>query len=221
LLQRAVLRSLLHQGKILVRLKKLNRPVLVCFIVVVYDVLLSPNCGVSTRREEKSGATFTVVTFSEHEECRVCLEPGLKRRCCGHYYCDDCYYSVDKCRSCQTKVGVRGIGYSNRAEWVAVLLGWMSSFLFVLVMCAFAATLGASESLTPQGISDYSCDGFFRKCSVSVCVDLKEDVANGTSSLPPIHTWQPCELSSTVKMISYGCIFDTTLFKVCAVLFTL
>jgi hypothetical protein len=176
-----------------------------------------PNCGTSTRREEKSGATFTLAVYSEHEECRVCLEPGLKRRCCGHYYCDDCYYALDKCRSCQTKVGARGLGFGNRAEWLPVLFGWLASLVVALTVCAFAATLGASEALTPQGISDYSCTGFFRRCSVSVCVDLKPDVSNGSAALPPIHTWKPCELSSTTKLISSACIFDNTLFKVSGV----
>jgi hypothetical protein len=36
-----------------------------------------------------------IAPFSEHEECRVCLGPGLKRRCCGNYYCDDCYCKHD------------------------------------------------------------------------------------------------------------------------------
>lgn len=50
-----------------------------------------PNCKTSTKKEKLTGAVFMIAPFSEHEECRVCLGPGLKRRCCGNYYCDECY----------------------------------------------------------------------------------------------------------------------------------
>jgi hypothetical protein len=32
------------------------------------------------------------------QECRLCLEPGIERRCCGNYYCNICY--------CTCRVGV-------------------------------------------------------------------------------------------------------------------
>jgi len=37
-----------------------------------------PYCKASTRQEKMTGATFAVQQFSEHEECRCCLEPGIK-----------------------------------------------------------------------------------------------------------------------------------------------
>ena len=52
---------------------------------------MCPNCKNATKKEKTTGATFVVQAFSEHEECRICLDPGLKRKCCGNYYCDDCY----------------------------------------------------------------------------------------------------------------------------------
>ena len=50
-----------------------------------------PNCHNDTKKDKISGAVFVVSKYSEFEECRICLGAGLKRRCCGNYYCDDCY----------------------------------------------------------------------------------------------------------------------------------
>ena len=50
-----------------------------------------PNCHNDTKKDKISGAVFMVSKYSEFEECRICLAAGLKRRCCGNYYCDDCY----------------------------------------------------------------------------------------------------------------------------------
>jgi len=58
-----------------------------------------PNCKVMTRQEKLTGATYQLKVYSEHEECRVCLEPGICRRCCNNYYCDTCYYRMPLCRS--------------------------------------------------------------------------------------------------------------------------
>jgi hypothetical protein len=30
-------------------------------------------------------------------ECRLCLMPGLERRCCGNYYCNLCYCKCEVC----------------------------------------------------------------------------------------------------------------------------
>lgn len=64
-----------------------------------------PNCGVLTKQERLTGVVYQLKVVSENEECRVCLEPGLKRPCCGNYYCDKCYYMTSTCRSCETPVG--------------------------------------------------------------------------------------------------------------------
>lgn len=64
-----------------------------------------PHCKAETKAEAKTGATFQVKVLSEHEECRRCLDPGLIRRCCGRYYCDNCYYSAPACRSCGYPIG--------------------------------------------------------------------------------------------------------------------
>ena len=73
-----------------------------------------PNCHTATRKEKLTGATFQLKVFSEHEECRVCLEPGLSRRCCNNYYCDSCYYKLPTCRSCGSQVGHVGDENKNK-----------------------------------------------------------------------------------------------------------
>ncbi len=54
-----------------------------------------PICKNSTKMDKVTGAVFMIPHYSEHEECRICLGPGLKRRCCGQYYCDECYCKSD------------------------------------------------------------------------------------------------------------------------------
>lgn len=54
-----------------------------------------PNCNTAVDKvnghAEEGGTVYLAQGFSEHEECRTCLDMGLKRRCCGNYYCDTCY----------------------------------------------------------------------------------------------------------------------------------
>ncbi len=128
-----------------------------------------PNCDILTKKEALTGATYVMKVFSEHEECRICLDPGLKRRCCNNYYCDECYYKVPTCRSCNMPVGhasenKHNIFMTDRAELFSVFLGWMITVFFVVVTCAFLAVVITAEVQTPVGLFDYKCYGFFRKC---------------------------------------------------------
>jgi hypothetical protein len=133
--------------------------------------LKCPNCESGTRQEKLTGATYQLKVFSEHEECRVCLEPGLSRRCCNNYYCDSCYYKAPNCRSCGAQVGHVGTNSKfsifDRAHLTTNLLGWaITIFIFVSVVVFFAVVL-AAEIQTPVGLSDFKCYGFFRECGVS------------------------------------------------------
>lgn len=159
-----------------------------------------------------TGATFTLTAFSEHEECRHCLEPGLKRRCCGNYYCDECYYSSLKCRSCAKPVMTSGVLGVSRAEAIAVFLGWLTSIFFFVSVFAFFVTLAASEVQTPKSLSDFKCFGFFRKCDVPVCIGMNISVAMGNSPLPKLSEWKNCELDSLAKLQSKACVYDSELY---------
>lgn len=174
-----------------------------------------PNCKQSTRKEGMTGATYTVQTFSEHEECRLCLEPGTKRRCCGNYYCDECFYKSTTCKSCDAPIN--SLGLLKKKLWgstsiYSVLLGW--GFAIFVIMAAFTlvSVVSSSEALTPVGIYGYKCYGFFRECTTKLCIDLPEAVANGEDPLPDITTWKFCDINSTVKLQTSACVFDKQLY---------
>ena len=93
-----------------------------------------PGCDAATKLEAMTGATFMITEQSEHEECRKCLDPGIKRRCCGNYYCDDCYYSENSCRSCDQPVSSVGLKdkHANKAVNSTIILGWLMTIFLVL-----------------------------------------------------------------------------------------
>lgn len=160
-----------------------------------------------------TGATYTVTVFSEHEECRICLDPGLKRRCCGNYYCDDCYYALPACRSCETKVGKKGAAVMfSRAALVAIAMGWMVTFFLVGALTGLFLVLTNNELRIPLGMSSYKCFGFFTTCHSPVCIDLNDAVAMGDEPIPPLNKWKPCTVDSTTKLEALTCIFDEQLY---------
>eukprot|EP00981_Chlorochromonas_danica_P008478 scaffold2205_cov183-Ochromonas_danica.AAC.3 len=175
-----------------------------------------PNCKTQTKQEKLTGATYQLKVFSEHEECRVCLDPGLLRRCCGNYYCDNCYYSAPLCRSCGTPVTTleyeQKSVFADRAYCITVLIGWAVTIFVTIVVTAFVAVVIAADVTTPVGINQYHCYGFFRTCDISVCVETTEAVAEGSAPLQAISSWNRCNLSSLYKLESKACIFDPNLY---------
>lgn len=173
-----------------------------------------PNCDVETKIEKRTGATFQVKAYSEHEECRVCLEPGQKRPCCNNYYCDNCFYRNPNCRSCGTPVG--NIGDAKRAEekarLVSVVWGWTVTIFIILATISITGLILANEVNAPVGIFDFNCYGFFRSCGFYVCIDLDQSVADGYNPLPPLSSWRRCDLDSQVKLQSRACIYDRLLY---------
>lgn len=175
-----------------------------------------PNCGVPTRQEKLTGATFQMKIFSEHEECRVCLEPGLQRRCCNNYYCDSCYYKLPTCRSCGAQVG--HVGDENKffnfdqAALLTNCLGWGVTVFLAFSVTAFLAVLIAAEVETPVGINDYHCYGFFRTCGMTKCIEMTQDEALGKDPLPALSDWKECDLSSPAKLIGKACPYDRLLY---------
>jgi hypothetical protein len=128
-----------------------------------------PNCNVQTKQEALTGATYQLKIYSEHEECRVCLDPGLPRRCCNNYYCDTCFYKAPTCRSCGTPVSKIGEvqEITQDAHYCTVFLGWALSIFITLVLLSFIGIIISAEKEMPVTIFDYNCYGFFRKCEIS------------------------------------------------------
>lgn len=128
-----------------------------------------PNCNVLTKKEKLTGATFQLKVFSEVEECRLCLDPGLKRPCCGNYYCDACFYAAPLCRSCRVPVGRKRPEeeemFRNQAYALTVFFGWLITIFFVIIMLTAIALVASADQATPYGIFDFGCFGFFRDCN--------------------------------------------------------
>lgn len=178
-----------------------------------------PNCGVGTKQEKLTKATFQMKIYSEHEECRVCLEPGLQRRCCNNYYCDTCYYKLTQCRSCGAQVGHLGdesklktLFGVDKAALATNCIGWLVTIFIALATAAFLAVVITAELETPVGLFDYKCYGFFRSCGVTMCKEMTNAVAEGEDPLPPLSSWEECDLDSEVKLRGKACIYDRLLY---------
>ena len=171
-----------------------------------------PNCMIATRREKLTGATYTLTVFSEHEECRTCLDPGLLRRCCGNYYCDECFYSSPACRSCNTPIGDKKQDALIMASITSVALSWAVTFTVSAAILAMVIIVSVNEARIPHTLYGYECYGFFRTCDLPVCIDVNRSVALGHDSLPPLTTFTPCTLNSSYKLQSQACIFDSQLY---------
>ena len=173
-----------------------------------------PLCQSATRLEKMTGATYMLTQHSEHEECRRCLDPGTRRRCCSNYYCDDCYYAQPNCPSCDEPVGVRGRdGLLGRASVYSIVMGWFILVFFLMCCTAMAVFIAASEAQTPVTVSSFLCNGIFRTCDLSFCVETSKEVAEGTASLGSLYKWKYCDLDSEYKMHGWGCAFDENLYK--------
>lgn len=161
---------------------------------------MCPNCKAATRVEKMTGATYMLPAFSENEECRCCLDPGLKRRCCGSYYCDDCYYKIPYCRICEKPVGKKGgVTDEMKATILAIVLGIFVTLIIVCAVAVALAILGLSEQATPVGINGYKCYGFFTKCDRYLCFNADDTVRDGSSTLPALTSYEYCDDKSTTK----------------------
>ena len=175
-----------------------------------------PRCKSATRMEKMTGATYLLPLFNENEECRICLDPGIRRRCCGNYYCDDCYFALSRCRSCDQPVDRKALGARTwgRAFVLTVLLGWAVTVFVAMLLLAVVLVVSLSELSSPLGISGFICTGFFPTCDLSVCIDTSSNVSDGLQPLQTTDQWRYCSLSSTFKVEAKACIFDPELFSV-------
>ncbi len=173
-----------------------------------------PYCKTSTRQEKMTGATFAVQQFSEHEECRCCLEPGLKRRCCGSYYCDDCYYKLPQCRGCDAPTGNKPrISAQWRGSALAVLVSWLTTIFVISAIVVFVLLYSSSESQVKVLMSGYQCYGWWKTCTVDKCLDMPVSTSLGYDPLPPLASWRNCDYkNSMAKLITKACVYDQRLY---------
>jgi hypothetical protein len=95
-----------------------------------------------------------------------------------------------------------------------VILGYGLTFFVLLVIMAIIIILVSNEKLTPKGLSDYKCYGFFPSCDTPICIDVSENVTTGSyDSLPGLSNWRHCTLESTSKLQATACIYDSSLYS--------
>lgn len=175
---------------------------------------ICPSCKEATKVEKSTGLVYAIAMNSEFEECRICLNPGLKRRCCGNYYCDDCFNSQIKCRSCGTDIATKfETRVDRKTPFIPFVIGWIISTFIAMIMISLIIVISLSESVTPIGIFNFKCFGFYSKCDSFYCKNMNVSTALGLSPLPELLLWDSCSLSSVAKLESFGCVFDQQLYE--------
>ena len=150
-------------------------------------------------------------------ECRICLNPGVRRKCCDGCVCDACYSKRPTCPVCGKDAAKRGLGNFSLDDpgMLPVLAGWCLT-LFVVAAAigayVFVAHVAQRDIRTLHG---FKCYGFFPRCDRLECVELhdRHDYAapaglGGDLNLTNIATWRRCNLDSVVKAVGSTCIFD-------------
>lgn len=171
-------------------------------------ITFGANSGVM-QTQDPNLATSEIAEVREGEECRMCLRQGFSRKCCGEFYCSDCYFRSGHCPSCQRSAEKR-IKYERTPRdpgLIPVLIGYLATLLVVLAVLAFVSVGVASSNSAIPTIFGQTCYGFFPSCSTSAkCVAFDGNKSDG---LGPITEWSPCDDESTVDKI-YGnyCVYD-------------
>ncbi len=157
-----------------------------------------------------AAAVTTLPIVRDGEECRVCLRQGFARKCCGEFYCSECYFRSGHCPSCQVAAEKR-IKYQRIPHdpgVVPVLVGFFATVLVSLVVLAGVAVVIANNDAVISTVFDQTCYGFFPKCIPGPkCVAFDSgDIGKG---LEPITEWSVCDDKTDVNKI-YGsfCVFD-------------
>lgn len=156
---------------------------------------------------EEGGVAAAVIP--EGEECRMCLRQGFARKCCGEFYCSECFFRSGYCPNCQVAAEKR-IKYQRKPHnpgLVPVLIGYLATLIVSLAALACVAVGVASNSSHITTVFGQTCYGFFPTCLTGpMCVAYTGDTAIG---LDAITGWEICDDATTVQKI-YGsyCIYD-------------
>ena len=156
-------------------------------------------------------ATNTTEHVQECEECRLCLRQGFTRKCCGEFFCSDCYFKTGHCPSCRSLVQtwIKSERIPRDPGNLPVLLGYLATLLVSLAVLACAAIAVANNYSFIATVFGQTCYGFFPSCSKDTkCVEFEGSASSG---LEPTTAWTNCKNESTVNKV-YGtyCVFDKT-----------
>lgn len=166
----------------------------------------------ATQKEtaDSAAADAALPVVQDGEECRGCLRQGFARKCCGEFYCSECYFRGGHCPSCQTPAEKR-IKYQRIPRdpgVVPVLVGFFATVLVSLVTLAGVSVAVASNNAVIKTVFGQTCYGFFPSCIPGPkCVAY--DGGDIEVGLEPITEWSECDHETAVNKI-YGsyCVFD-------------
>ena len=133
---------------------------------------------------------FELKRSDSFSECRLCLEPGALRGCCGGYYCNKCFYKTDFCPGCDTNVKSLGTVTNDAADPTKNTYGFMEfPSLFrgcIAKIGVYAIVLGVPAGIIygflyapPTTIHGYTCTGFMPSCEIELCSNFLSHM-NGT-----------------------------------------
>mmetsp|Transcript_16412 Transcript_16412/g.50241 ORF Transcript_16412/g.50241 Transcript_16412/m.50241 type:complete len:172 (+) Transcript_16412:236-751(+) len=115
-----------------------------------------PSCEIPTGKEAAAALAKNAreKIELENEECRKCLAPGQRRECCKEYFCDNCYFEMKFCPSCNTRCIKRvGDGSVEDPGFASVGLSYITSAIIsgVVVVLAIIETLNYLQ--TPETVT--------------------------------------------------------------------
>ena len=153
---------------------------------------------------------------NEEEECRLCLEIGIIRRCCNQYYCQPCYYKSNKCPGCNSFASLTSIGKSNSAllekdpKRFFVGASWIITLGISIIIGSLFVLIAVNEFTFPKTYFGLTCHGFFPLCNLKICIEMTE---TSLSQDMPLE-YKECNFeTSFYSIIGDACVFDQDLFQ--------
>ena len=181
-----------------------------------------PLCGVGIFRgkpvaapkeeeEEEEGPSMMQRLRQEAKEevleCRICLDPGTKRKCCGGCFCDACYFQKPTCPVCRKPNATRGIfefELGDPGTWPVLLSGFLALSLIGLLL-GLVMLLIILQNAELETVHGFTCYGIFPKCDRRACVEIDPD----EMAFPEMTRWRSCQVETTEAFVRGStCIYD-------------
>jgi hypothetical protein len=114
---------------------------------------------------------FELKRSESFSECRLCIDPGALRGCCGGYYCNKCFYKTDFCPGCDTSLKSLVMATNDSLDPTKNTYSFMeftSLFRgFIAKIGVYSIVLGVPFSIVygfllepPKTLHGYTCSGF-------------------------------------------------------------
>ena len=155
-------------------------------------------------------------------ECRLCLDPGVLRTCCGNFYCNKCFYRGTLCPSCGTDVNAMVSISKDDTDPSKNQYGFMPLHILAKGLFAKALVYGVLLGIPImllygfigkpiETIHGFQCHGIFPSCDLELCTDFHTHVYNHTRWHNKTEGW--CTKGTTHCLCSLACIYDPILYS--------